>query len=63
MSWWAFTFPLVAFVVSTGVVYKAVGGDFFLWVGMIAYLAFLAIWGTVFVKTLKRVVSGEIFSH
>ena len=63
MSWWAFTFPLGAFIVSTGVVYTAVGGKFFLWVGMTAYLAFLMIWSTVFMKTAKGVISGKIFEH
>ena len=61
MSWWAFTFPLGSFIVATGVVHKAIGGDFFVWVGMIAFISFLVIWVTVFVRTLKDVVSGEIF--
>lgn len=63
MSWWAFTFPLGAFIVSTGVVHKAIGGDFFVWIGMTALAGFLVIWTTVFVKTLKGVLDGTIFSH
>ncbi|MBT3711809.1 MAG: hypothetical protein HOG15_00475, partial [Anaerolineae bacterium] len=61
MSWWAFTFPLESFIVSTGVIYKAIGGSFFLVIGLTALVAFFVIWGTVLVKTIKRVISGEIF--
>ncbi len=61
MSWWAFTFPLGLFIVSTGIIHKAIGGDFFLWVGMIALAAFAFIWSAVSVRTMRGVISGEIF--
>ncbi len=61
MSWWAFTFPLGSFVVATGIVHKVIGGDFFQWVGLTALTGFLFIWSAVFVRTLRGVISGEIF--
>ncbi len=62
MSWWAFTFPSGAFVVATGVVYKAVHAPFFRAVGLLALAGFLIIWAVVGWQTLRRVVSGEIFA-
>ena len=61
MSWWAFTFPLGSFTVSTGIIHKAIGVDFFLWVGMTALAAFAFIWSAVSVRTIRGVISGEIF--
>ena len=61
MSWWAFTFPLGSFIVSTGIIHKAIGGIFFLVIGLTALLAFFVIWGRVSVKTLRGVKSREIF--
>ena len=61
MSWWAFTFPSGAFVVATGVVYKAVHAPFFQAVGLLGLAGFLIVWAVVSWQTLRRVVSGEIF--
>ena len=63
MSWWAFTFPLGAFVVSTGVVYGAIGGSFFVWIGLSALGALLIIWSVVFLKTLRGILSGELLKE
>ena len=61
MSWWAFTFPLGSFIVSTGIIHKAIGGAFFLRVGMVALTVFAFIWSAVSVRTIRGVISGEIF--
>lgn len=61
MSWWAFTFPLGAFIVSTGVVYQAFQAAFFQWVGLTALLGFAVIWVGVAMRTVKGIVSGTIF--
>lgn len=61
MSWWAFTFPLGSFIVSTGVIHKAIGGSFFLIIGLTSLAAFFVIWAMISAETLKRIKSGEIF--
>ncbi|MBC8331900.1 MAG: hypothetical protein H8E28_07955 [Anaerolineae bacterium] len=61
MSWWAFTFPFGAFVVSTGVVFQATQAAFFQWVGLASLAAFLIVWGMVAARTVQGIVSGEIF--
>jgi C4-dicarboxylate transporter/malic acid transport protein len=61
MSWWAFTFPLGAFVVSTGVLFQTTQVVFFQWVGLAAMLGFVGIWAIVATRTVKGVISGTIF--
>lgn len=61
MSWWAFTFPLGAFVVSTGVMFQVTQAGFFQWVGIAALLGFIVIWALVATRTVKGVISGAIF--
>jgi C4-dicarboxylate transporter/malic acid transport protein len=61
MSWWAFTFPLGAFVVSTGVIFQATQAGFFQWVGLAALLGYVVIWGIVATRTVKGILSGAIF--
>ncbi len=62
MSWWAFTFPFGAFVVSTGVVFQATQAAFFQWIGLASLAAFLVIWAMVAVHTVQGIISGEIFT-
>lgn len=61
MSWWAFTFPSGVFVVATGAVYQALKVPFFQGVGLVALAGFLVIWVVVSWRTMRRVISGEIF--
>lgn len=61
MSWWAFTFPLGAFIVSTGVIYQAFHVAFFQWIGLTALAGFAVIWVGVATRTVKGIVSGTIF--
>ena len=61
MSWWAFTFPLGAFVVSTGLLNSIFDKLFFRAVGLAGLLGLLVIWAIVATTTLRRTISGEIF--
>jgi C4-dicarboxylate transporter/malic acid transport protein len=61
MSWWAFTFPLGAFVVASGVIYQAVGGTAFQVIGVSALVGLLLIWATVSARTIRRMLNGSIF--
>jgi len=63
MSWWAFTFPLGSFIVATGIIHKAIGGAFFQWIGLAALTGLILIWSMVFIRTLRAVISGEIFEQ
>jgi C4-dicarboxylate transporter/malic acid transport protein len=63
MSWWAFTFPLGTFVVSTGLLYSIFDNSFFLTVGLTSLFGLLIIWTIVAVTTFRRTLSGEIFQR
>ncbi len=64
LSWWAFVFPLGAFVVATGAIYAAVPVAFFQWTGLAALSGLLVLWATVGVRTVGGIASGTIFkSH
>ena len=61
LSWWAFIFPVGAFAVASGVLYQAAPFEFFLWSGLAALIALLALWLVTFVRTLQGVWQGSIF--
>ncbi|MFZ5820236.1 MAG: hypothetical protein ACOYYJ_10060 [Chloroflexota bacterium] len=61
LSWWAFVFPVGAFVVSTGVLYQAVPLPFFQWIGVSALVFLLILWLVVAANTLLGVWRGSIF--
>jgi C4-dicarboxylate transporter/malic acid transport protein len=64
LSWWAFVFPIGAFVVATGVLNQAIPLAFFLWIGVAALAFLLLLWLVVAIKTLLGVWRGSIFvSH
>jgi C4-dicarboxylate transporter/malic acid transport protein len=63
MSWWAFTFPLGAFVVSTGLLNSIFDKAFFRAVGLTGLAGLLIIWISVAVTTLRHTISGEIFQR
>lgn len=62
LSWWAFTFPTGALTVATAVAWKASGFGFIqlLFYGLSAFL--LVIWTIVLVRTLRGVISGQVFA-
>lgn len=61
LSWWAFVFPLGAFVVASGAIYAAVPVDFFQWIGLGALGGLLIVWATVSARTIRGIISGTIF--
>ncbi|MCK5785760.1 MAG: hypothetical protein KAH54_04270 [Candidatus Sabulitectum sp.] len=63
MSWWAFAFPLGAFVVSTGLLNSIFHEPFFLIVGLTCLTGLITVWILVAILTVKRTASGEIFKR
>lgn len=53
-SWWAFTFPLGAYVAATHVVYTILSSKVFDYFGLLIYLLLLGLWTVTFQGTLKR---------
>jgi len=62
LSWWAFVFPVGAFVVSTGVLFQAIPLAFFQWIGLSALTFLLILWLVVAANTLIGVWRGSIFT-
>lgn len=62
LSWWAFVFPVGAFVVATGVLYQAIPLGFFKWIGLSGLTFLLILWLVVAVNTLLGVWRGSIFA-
>lgn len=64
LSWWAFVFPLGAFVVATGALYAVTPAAFVLWVGLAAFVGLIALWLIVVARTVRGIATGAIFkSH
>ncbi len=61
LSWWAFVFPVGAFVVATGVLFQAIPLAFFQWIGLSALTFLLILWLVVAFNTLRGVWRGSIF--
>lgn len=61
LSWWAFVFPVGAFVVATGVLYQAIPLAFFQWIGVSVLALLLILWAVVAVNTTLGVWRGSIF--
>jgi len=62
LSWWAFVFPVGAFVVATGVLYQALPLAFFLWIGVATLIFLLILWLAVAIRTLLGIWRGSIFA-
>lgn len=61
LSWWAFTFPLGAFVAG-GLRLSSITQWTTIWaIGLVAYALLTALWGVTLVKTLRGVASGQLF--
>lgn len=61
LSWWGFTFPLGAFVVSSFRLTKISGIESIGLVGTAAWVLLLVLWLLTLVNTLRGVVSGTVF--
>jgi C4-dicarboxylate transporter/malic acid transport protein len=62
LSWWAFTFPVGALGVASGVAWKVSGFGFIqaIYYGTLVFL--LVVWTVVLVRTLRGVISGQAFT-
>jgi len=63
MSWWAFAFPLGAFVIATGLLYSIFQMPFLMVVGLTCLTGLLLVWVVVVIMTIKQTISGEIFKR
>lgn len=61
MGWWAFTFPLGVFTVSTTQMAKELPSAFFRILGSIAAVLVILLWLVVSVGTVRGVISRDIF--
>lgn len=62
LSWWAFTFPSGALCVSSGVAWKTSQFGIIYGFYVISVTFLLFVWGLVFIRTMKGVLSGKIFA-
>jgi C4-dicarboxylate transporter/malic acid transport protein len=61
LSWWGFTFPLGAFVVSSFRLSRLSGIESVGWIGTAAWGLLLALWLLTLLNTLRGVASGAVF--
>lgn len=61
LSWWAFTFPLGAYTGATFLISSYYQCDAIRLYGFFCYLLLAVCWLTVFIKTIDRVCTGELF--
>lgn len=61
LSWWAFTFPTGALCIASGVAWKVSNFASIGFIYNFGLFFLLAVWLLVFIRTLRGVVSGEIF--
>ena len=60
MSWWAFTFPLGAFTVSTFVLGDAYDAGYLAWFGFALWALLVAFWVVVLVRTIAGLYTGAL---
>ena len=60
LSWWAYTFPLGALAVSTGVTWKATGFDSIHWFYIAVVIALGGVWVVVAARTAHAVWTGKV---
>lgn len=61
LGWWSFTFPLGVYATATTQIAQELPSRFFRVLGTIYSLAVVALWAVVFVATVRKSWSGEIF--
>jgi C4-dicarboxylate transporter/malic acid transport protein len=60
LSWWAFVFPNVGFMLATSMIGKELESAGVLWVASALSIGLVAIWGVSFVACVRAVVRGDI---
>jgi len=60
LSWWAYTFPLGALAVSTGVAWKVTGFDSIRWFYVTVLVALAVVWVIVAARTAAAVWTGKV---
>ncbi len=61
MAWWAFTFPLGAFVAAThniGKIFHLIAMDY---IGLMLYFLLFFLWAVTLIKTISYTINGKIF--
>ena len=61
MSWWAFIFPLGAYVASSHLVYKIFKFSIIDYIGFGLYWLLFFFWAITLIKTTNKVYTGEVF--
>ncbi|UKZ60107.1 uncharacterized protein TrAtP1_001393 [Trichoderma atroviride] len=61
MGWWGFTFPLGVWATCTSALWQNLGSEFFKYITMILSLVVLLLWILVTLRTIQRVITGEMF--
>lgn len=61
LTWWAFTFPLGAFTLGSQRLSEVTGLSTPLAFGWLAWVLLAAIWTLTLIKTIRGVVSGQLF--
>ena len=61
LSWWAFTFPLGALSIASGVVAKVTGCNICQVLFLLVLAIYLGIWSIVTYKTIGNTLSGKVF--
>jgi C4-dicarboxylate transporter/malic acid transport protein len=63
LGWWAFTFPVGAYTVSTLVLGRQWKVNLLEWLGVVFFLLLVSFWLTVAVQTLKGIRSGSVWKR
>jgi C4-dicarboxylate transporter/malic acid transport protein len=63
LGWWAFTFPVGAYTISTMLLGRHWKVDFVEWLGVLFYLLLLAFWLTVAFRTIIGMRTGEVWKR
>lgn len=61
MGWWGFTFPLGVWATCTSALWQNLGSEFFKYITTIISLIVVLLWIVVSLRTIHRVVTGEMF--
>jgi C4-dicarboxylate transporter/malic acid transport protein len=61
LTWWSFTFPVGTCVTAASALALHTGADAFRWAAVVLYLALVAAWALVSVRTARGVWRGRLF--